>query len=265
MRTLLSLLFLLGAVSGVQAADIAAGKETAEACAACHGANGISVNDDIPNLAGQKVAYIVAQLKAFKAGTRKNPFMNAIAPQLEESEIENLAAFFNSLPGAAGTAKSEPPAAVAETRVTFPEDYEESFTAYTRINFPDRKQVRTYYANDVALAAAKAGEPLPDGAFLFVEVFKAKLDAEQEPIMGDDGFYQAESLAAFTAMQKQSGWGDAIPEILRNGDWNYAVFDSDGSLNTGVNQATCLACHKPLDADSYVFSMAQLREKARAD
>ena len=51
-------------------------------CAACHGLNGVSIADAIPNLAGQRAAYIEAQLKAFKAGTRKAPSMNAIAGQL---------------------------------------------------------------------------------------------------------------------------------------------------------------------------------------
>ena len=55
------------AATPVLAADVAAGKAKVEAvCAACHGLNGISVTDAIPNLAGQKVAYLEAQLKALK-------------------------------------------------------------------------------------------------------------------------------------------------------------------------------------------------------
>ena len=38
----------------VSAGDAAAGKEKAALCAACHGPNGISLNDLWPNLAGQK-------------------------------------------------------------------------------------------------------------------------------------------------------------------------------------------------------------------
>ena len=65
------------------AADIEAGKATVAAvCAACHGANGVSVSDTIPNLAGQRATYLQLQLKALKDGTRKNPIMNAIAAQL---------------------------------------------------------------------------------------------------------------------------------------------------------------------------------------
>lgn len=46
---------------------------------ACHGANGVSAADAIPNLAGQKQAYLEAQLRALKSGARRNAVMNAIA------------------------------------------------------------------------------------------------------------------------------------------------------------------------------------------
>jgi cytochrome c553 len=258
----LILLVALG-ITQANAADIEAGKAKSEVCAACHGSNGVSVSDNIPNLAGQKTAYLTNQLKAFRAEARKNPLMNAIAVQLADAEIENLAAFFNSLPGATGAATSEMPAEIAETRVGFPEDYRASFTHYTTISFPDRKQVRHYYANEAALGAARDGKPFPDGSVLFVEVFKAKLDDMKNPVKGADGHFVADALAAYTAMEKQPGWGDKIPEILRNGDWNYAVFTTDKTHRKGVNLATCLACHKPLVDEDYVFSLKQLQEKAR--
>ncbi len=75
MKTLLGLSVVLAVTQVAQAADadIEAGKDMAAAvCAACHGANGVSVSDTtIPNLAAQRVGYIEAQLKAFKDGTRK--------------------------------------------------------------------------------------------------------------------------------------------------------------------------------------------------
>ncbi len=72
-------------------------------------------------------------------------------------------------------------------------------------------------------------------------------------------------MAAFTAMQAGAGWGESIPEILRNGDWNYAMFSPDGKLKNRVNQAECLACHKPLAADGFVFSLEARRVKARME
>ena len=79
-------------------ADLAAGKARVEAvCAACHGANGVSVADNIPNLAGQRVPYLEAQLRALKSGARKNAVMGAIAAQLSSEDIVNVAAYFGSL------------------------------------------------------------------------------------------------------------------------------------------------------------------------
>ena len=83
--------------SAMAAGDIAAGKAKAAVCAACHGANGISNNPLWPNLRGQKDQYIIKQLKAFKAGTRKDPLMTPQAAQLSDQDIENVAAYFSSL------------------------------------------------------------------------------------------------------------------------------------------------------------------------
>src|SRR5437667_5772841 len=108
MKKLLGLSVVLMIAPLAHAADIEAGKaKVASVCAACHGAEGVSVSDAIPNLAAQRAAYLEAQLKALKDGSRKNPIMNAIAGQLAPDEIANVAAYFSSLPGAPpGGAKS---------------------------------------------------------------------------------------------------------------------------------------------------------------
>ena len=118
--------------------------------------------------------------------------------------------------------------------------------------------MRYYYANRAAVQAAKDGKPLPDGAVLFAEVHSAKLDADKKPVTGSDGFFVPEKLLFYTAMATGAGWGDEIPDMLRNGNWNYAVFTSDKQQRPGVNQAECLACHKPLDSTSYVFTLKEL-------
>lgn len=79
------------------AGDAAAGKARAAMCAACHGAEGISAVPTYPNLAGQKEAYIVKQLKDFKSGARKDPVMAPMAMGLSDADMENLAAYFASL------------------------------------------------------------------------------------------------------------------------------------------------------------------------
>ncbi len=69
----------------------------ARACAACHGKKGISQSPAFPNLAGQKEAYLIKQLKDFRSRKRLNPTMNAMAKGLSESDISELAAYFSSL------------------------------------------------------------------------------------------------------------------------------------------------------------------------
>lgn len=193
MKKALAVCMVLAAAPFAQAADIAAGKAKAEAvCAACHGANGISVSDTIPNLAAQRAGYLEAQLKALKDGSRKNPVMNAMAAQLTPTEIADVAAFFASQPGAPAASKSAFLPNLAKTSVAFPEGYKDTFTKYMTINFPATRQVRYYFANKTAVQAAKSGKPVADGAYMLVEVHAAKLDAEQKPVMGSDGFFVAD-------------------------------------------------------------------------
>ncbi len=95
--TVLSAIALSTAASVSLAADAAAGKAKAASCAGCHGANGISAVPTYPNLAGQKEAYVVKQLKAFKDGSRKDPTMNAMSKPLSDADMANIAAFYAGL------------------------------------------------------------------------------------------------------------------------------------------------------------------------
>jgi cytochrome c553 len=100
MRPLSPLIALCGtALSAVPApaADLAAGKEKAQICVACHGENGISQTENIPSLAGQPDQFIQWQLVFFRSGTRKNEQMQPIVEQLSNDDIRNLGAYFASL------------------------------------------------------------------------------------------------------------------------------------------------------------------------
>lgn len=95
-------LIILGAVMAspaLAAGDAAAGKTKSTTCAACHGPNGISTNDLWPNLAGQKEAYMVKQIKAFRDGARSDPNMDAMVAGLSDQDIEDLAAYYAGLSG----------------------------------------------------------------------------------------------------------------------------------------------------------------------
>ncbi len=58
-------------------------------CASCHGNTGQGIVG--PKLRGRDKAYILANLKAFKAGTRKNYVMYGLLSKMSDDDLENLA------------------------------------------------------------------------------------------------------------------------------------------------------------------------------
>ncbi len=64
------------------------------ACVSCHGADGISVLLDAPNLAGEVNIYIDTQLKAFRNGKRKHDIMSEISAGLSDAEIRAVADWY---------------------------------------------------------------------------------------------------------------------------------------------------------------------------
>lgn len=96
--TLLGVAILMAWSHLAGAADEPSGKKVFDqSCSACHGPNGIGIIPLYPNLAGQKREYLVAQLRAFREGSRKNPIMSPMATHLSDSDIEDVAAYLASL------------------------------------------------------------------------------------------------------------------------------------------------------------------------
>ena len=217
------------------------------ACQACHGENGMSRNPRVPNLAGQQQAYLAAQLTAFRAGTRRNDLMQAVAAQLGDAEIAGLAAYWSSHPATPGDAHGTTAAAgpAIPSRMTFPVNFPAGFTSYERVP-GEGGATAERYANAAALAAARAGRPLPDGSAIVV-------------VNRDAGG----TATSYAAMASQAGWGASVPALLRNGNWDFAVFDAAHVRNDRLNQAQCLACHRPQAPNSFVFTLPALRTRAQ--
>ena len=78
------------------AGDPAAGEAKAQACMACHGADGNSANSGFPSLAGQVPGYIAGQLAAFKSGKRANAIMMGLAQPLSAEDMADLDAWYAS-------------------------------------------------------------------------------------------------------------------------------------------------------------------------
>jgi cytochrome c553 len=101
-------LLALGGQSLAQG-SAAAGQNKSAVCAACHGADGNSVNPIWPSLAGQHAEYLTRQIMAFKAGNRDDVLMSSFAAPLSEQDIADLAAYFEAQ---ATAAKGADPASV---------------------------------------------------------------------------------------------------------------------------------------------------------
>ena len=87
---------LLTVAARAQDASVDAGRTKSATCAACHGVDGNSVTPDWPSLAGQHTAYIVRQLKSFKAGDRVNVTMKPFADMLTDQDMSEIAAYFSA-------------------------------------------------------------------------------------------------------------------------------------------------------------------------
>jgi cytochrome c553 len=70
-------------------------RSLAAACAMCHGTQGrVAQGSSVPPLAGRPAAEIIAQMKAFKEGTRAATVMHQIAKGYSDAEIAATANYF---------------------------------------------------------------------------------------------------------------------------------------------------------------------------
>ena len=97
------------------AADVAEGKRLADAsCAGCHGANGISTTAGVPNLAGQRPAYLYRELRVYQAGGRGESAMNNAVKFLSDDALVKVAAYYASLDLARAGAANDAQAVASE-------------------------------------------------------------------------------------------------------------------------------------------------------
>ena len=146
-------------------------------------------------------------------------------------------------------------------RISFPADYKTSFTQYNAGERLNGEQYAKMFANDQALQAARDGSDMPDGAQIVMEVYKPKMDADGEPIRDADDSLMPGDLAAVAVMEVGAGWGAAYPEDLRNGDWDFGLFEPTGAIKNPEATA-CLECHVPYGDTAYMHTYDELASKA---
>ena len=73
-------------------------KSLAATCANCHGTNGKAVEgSSVVTIAGLDKAYFIAQMTAFKTGTRPATIMHQLSKGYSDAQIETMATYFAAL------------------------------------------------------------------------------------------------------------------------------------------------------------------------
>ncbi len=89
---------LLGLLTtGCSKGDTAGAQARVVTCQACHGGNGMPTAPNAPRLAGQSQLYLAKQLRDFRDGRRSDLVMEPLAAALNDKQINELAAYFESL------------------------------------------------------------------------------------------------------------------------------------------------------------------------
>jgi len=98
---------LLSSMSAIAGGDVEAGRASSGMCAACHGPQGNSQNPVWPKLAGQHAYYIEKELHDFQNKRRVDLTMAPMAATLTDVDIENVAAYFASIPSTVEAASAD--------------------------------------------------------------------------------------------------------------------------------------------------------------
>jgi hypothetical protein len=145
----------------------------------------------------------------------------------------------------------------ANDKFTFPAEYAKG-VEYLSVDKPN-KQVHVFYASPEAIAAAKAGQPMPDGTVFTGVHYNAKLDKDGNPEKDANGRFIKADLRQFAVMRKEKGWGADYPAEKRNGNWEYRIFTADHQWNDKVQAGVCLDCHMPKASQDFVWSYDALK------
>src|SRR5262249_28444512 len=132
-------------------------------------------------------------------------------------------------------------------KVAFPENFA-SGVIYMTIDRAQNKQVTAYYTSQEAIDAAKKGMPLRSGTVITAVGYAAQHEAQGSPVKDANGrFVRTTDARGYRVMAKRAGWGTDYPEDVRNGEWEYRVFNADKSVNATADLKACFGCHKPQD------------------
>jgi cytochrome c553 len=77
--------------------DIAAGRQKAVQCQACHGLDGLSKLPEAPHIAGQPEPYLIKALNDYRKGVRQNELMTLVVKPLTDRDVADIAAYYSAI------------------------------------------------------------------------------------------------------------------------------------------------------------------------
>jgi len=134
---------------------------------------------------------------------------------------------------------------------------------YDVLDKSEDKEIMEFYVNPEALKLISPGQPLPNGTVLTRPTFKALLNDKGEFVKDANGRLVRGSLNRIVVMEKRTGWGTEYAADVRNGEWEYRIFEPNGTPRANANYNACFQCHKPKGEQDFVFSYSQLVKFAR--
>ncbi|HEU4458790.1 MAG TPA: cytochrome P460 family protein [Methylibium sp.] len=145
--------------------------------------------------------------------------------------------------GCASTREAPPPL-LKDGELGVPVGYKTWPKFLSAVQRPDAKQVREIYMNPAAeKGSAAAG--FPNGTLFVMENYAAKANTDGTLATGADGKLVKGDLLRVFVMGKNPGWGQDVPDGLKNGNWIYSAFLANGDRAPDP-AAGCRACHAPL-------------------
>ncbi len=149
--------------------------------------------------------------------------------------------------------------ATAEDRVSLPENYRETFVEYLSLDrTQNHDQFIRLFADPVAIQGTDDSGELPAGSVLVGEVYSVLKDENGEIVNTALGRRISNKMVLIAVMEKNDGWADTSSSPIDVGDWDFAAYKPDGT-SAGKNLDACRACHSPLKASDYLFSIEHLR------
>lgn len=134
-----------------------------------------------------------------------------------------------------------PPAPLVD-RVGFPENYQTTFVPLFAFDRPDARQIRVVFGNHLVTNATK-GQPFPYGSVLVMETYRARVDAQNNPLRDEAGRFLRDTLTAIFVMRKERGFGVDYAQN-RTGEWEYVAFRPDRTYQTQPRDSwSCANCH----------------------